>query len=180
MQSTLDRSWWAYFLQGLVTMMFGLAALAWPGVTVFTLLILFGIFAVMVGASRLTTSLRNRREPGWWLVALFGVAGIGVGVLAFAWPAATGLVLLYLIGAHAIINGVAAFLRAITNRDIVQARLLTLLGGVAAIAFGIMAFIWPGATALTLTWLIGLYAIIFGVTEMVAAFAVRRMEGRRG
>ena len=177
MESTLQRSWWVYLLQGLVTAIFGLATIAWPGLTVFTLVLLFGTFAVIVGVSRLTTSVRNREESGWRLLALLGVASIGVGVLAFAWPAATGLVVLYMIGAHAIINGVAAVWRTVANWGKVQGGWLTLLGGVGAIAFGILAFVWPGATALTLTWLIGLYAITSGVLEMVSAFAVRRMEG---
>lgn len=178
MESASSKSWWVYLLQGAATTIFGLAALAWPGITVFTFIILFGVFAVMVGTSRLATSLRNRQESGWWLVPLSGIAGIGVGLLAFAWPAATGLVLLYMIGAHALINGVAAVWRTVANLGQGQGGWLTLLGGVAAIAFGFLAFAWPGATALTLTWLIGVYAIVFGVSEMISSFAVRRTDGR--
>ena len=176
MDSTLRKSWWVHLLQGLVTALFGLATLTWPQITLFSLIVLFGAFAVAVGVSRLALSWRTRNESGWWLVLLSGIASVAAGILALAWPGLTALVLLFMIGAHALFAGVAAVWQSVRYGSAAKGRWLTLLIGIAAIVFGVLAFAWPGATALTLTWLIGIYALVFGVSEMVSSLVTKRAE----
>ena len=176
MESTHRKFWWVFLLQGVITVLFGLAALSWPGLTLFSFILLFGVFAVVVGISRIATSLTNRDESGWWLALISGIAGIVAGILAFVWPGLTALVLLLVIGAHALIAGVAAVWRTLISWSMAEGRWLTLLGGIAAIIFGILVFVWPGATVLTLTWLIGIYALVFGASEIVLSVVVKRTE----
>ena len=151
-----------------------MAALIWPLAALLSLFVLFAVFAVMVGVFRIAVSLMNRQESGWWLVLLSGIASIVAGIVAFAWPGLTALVLLWVIGAQALLFGVTALWRTVRNWGEAQDKWMTLLSGIAAIVFGILAFLWPGATALTLAWLIGLYALIFGVSEIVSSFIIRR------
>ena len=174
MDSTLQESRWMYLLQGIVTVLFGLGALTWPAITLVTLIMLFAAFAVIVGVLRLVTSLKNRHESGWWLVLLAGIVSIVTGIIAFAWPGLTALVLLFVIGAQALCLGVAALWRTVRDWSTAQDKWLTLLSGIASVIFGILAFAWPSATALTLTWLIGIYALAFGVSEIVSFFMIRR------
>ena len=178
MDDALQRSWWVYLLQGIVTVLFGLAALIWPLVALLSLFVLFAVFAVIVGISRIVISLLNRQESGWWLVLISGIASLVAGIVAFAWPGLTGLVLLYVIAAQALLFGVTALWRTVRNWGEAQDRWMTLLSGIAAIIFGILAFVWPGATAITLAWVIGIYAMIFGVSEIVSSFMIRRAEAQ--
>ena len=174
MDSTMQKSWWVYLLQGIATVLFGLAALVWPVVALLSLFVLFAVFAVIVGIFRVVASLLNRQESGWWLVLLSGIASIVAGIVAFAWPGLTALVLLYVIAAQALLFGVTALWQTVRNWSEAQEKWMLLLSGISAIIFGILAFFWPGATALTIAWVIGIYAVIFGVSEIVSSFIIRR------
>ena len=115
MLGTLRQSWWAYLLQGILTTLFGVVAVAWPGMTVFTLLLMFAVYAVLVGLFRVVSALRNRVESGRWWALLSGLGSIVAGIVAFAWPGLTGLLLLFIIGAHALFSGVVSILQTIRH-----------------------------------------------------------------
>lgn len=174
LDSVAQKSWWVVLLQGIITILFGVGALAWPGLTLFTLLLLFGIFAILVGVARIVTALVNRDESGWWLVLTVGIASVAMGIFVFIWPGLTGLLLLYVIGVQAILFGVSTLWRMVTHWRTAEDKWLALLSGPASIAFGVLVFGWPGASALTLAWLIGIYAVVFGVSEIVSSFLIRR------
>ena len=155
-------------------MLFGIAALIWPLVALISLFVVFAVFAVIVGIVRIITSLMNRDESGWWLILISGIASIAAGAVAFVWPGLTALLLLYVIGAQAVLFGFTALWQTARNWSTAQDKWMTLLSGIAGILFGVLAFLWPGATALTLAWLVGIYAVIFGVSEIVSSFLIRR------
>ena len=183
MEHVHRRSWWVYLVQGLLTVVFGVVAIAWPSITLFSFILLFGAYAVLNGFVRVAAALTNLRELGWWDLLtniLAGIASVAAGVVAFAWPELTGLLLLFVIGAYAMFTGLMVVLSTIgylfTGRDRLWDMLLALLRGTVGIVFGILAFALPGVTALSLAWLIGLYAILFGVSEMGFAFVARRTQ----
>ena len=119
----------------------------------------------------------NRQESGWWLVLIAGLASIVAGIIAFAWPGLTALAVLFVVGVHALVVGVSELWRIARNWHSVQGKWLGVLSSVSSIIFGVLAFVWPGATALTLVWLIGIYALVFGICAIVSSFLVRRAEG---
>ena len=178
MNSAIPRSWWVYLLQGLLAILFGLVALVWPDITLFAFILLFGTFAVANGMVHVLASLANRDEPGWWLPLITGLVGVAAGVLALVWPGLTGLVLLLLIGAYALFAGATALLRSVSFRIRREERWTTLFRGIVAIVFGIVAIVWPGATAISLAWLVGIYALILGATEIGFSFMVRRTQSK--
>jgi uncharacterized membrane protein HdeD (DUF308 family) len=110
----------------------------------------------------------------WWLLALRGLAAIIFGVMAFVWPAATIAVLVILFGAYAVADGVLAIAAALSNVVGQQRRWSILLQGVVSLAIGIATFVWPNVTALTLLYLIAVWAITTGILEIVVAIELRR------
>lgn len=114
----------------------------------------------------------------WWVIALRGAVAILFGVLAFAWPGVTLSALVLLFGAYAIVDGVAAIVVGIKDYGEKERWWATLLGGLVSLGAGIVTFMMPGLTALTLLTLIAIWAVMRGVFEIVAAIRLRKeIEG---
>ncbi|HUG49275.1 MAG TPA: DUF308 domain-containing protein [Candidatus Limnocylindria bacterium] len=115
----------------------------------------------------------------WWLFAVRGVAAVVFGILALAWPEATLAVLVILFGAYAFVDGIA-LLVALARGDAFARRDAWAVGimGVLGIGAGLVTFVWPGLTALTLLYVVAFWAITMGIFQVVAAIALRReIEG---
>ncbi len=108
-KSALHRSWWLLLLRGIIAVAFGVATFVWPGISLVSLILVYGIYAVADGILALIAAIRGGGvAPRWWL-ALGGIASLVAGGLAFVWPGLTALVLVYLIGFWSIMRGVARF-----------------------------------------------------------------------
>jgi uncharacterized membrane protein HdeD (DUF308 family) len=172
---TLARYWWAVALRGLLAVLFGLAAFFWPGITLVTLVFLFGAYALVDGVFALVSAFRADDR---WPLLFEGVVGIAAGVVAFVWPGITALALLYLIAAWAIITGILEIVAAVRLRKVIENEWLLALGGVASIILGVILVVAPGAGALGLVWAIGAYAILFGIALIALGFRLRGLKDR--
>jgi uncharacterized membrane protein HdeD (DUF308 family) len=167
----LARNWIWILLRGVVAIAFGTLAIVWPGVTLFTLVILYGAYALLDGVLALIAAVMGGTfVPRWWLV-LVGVILLGVGIVTLASPGITALVLLMFIGGAAVARGVFEIVGAIQIRKEIDNEWLLILNGVLCVLFGLFVLIRPGAGALALLWVIGFYAIAAGV--LLVAFALR-------
>lgn len=108
----------------------------------------------------------------WWLVALRGVVAILFGFLSWIAPAVSLLALVVFFGAFALVDGAFMVVWGLTHRRATRWGWLV-LRGVTGIVAGILTFFWPGITALALLFLIAAWAIVTGVTELVAAVRLR-------
>jgi uncharacterized membrane protein HdeD (DUF308 family) len=172
---TMTRNWWVLVLRGVLAVVFGILAWVWPGLTVVVLVALFGAFAAVDGIFALVAAFRaHERRREWWPFAVEGVAGIGLGILAFFWPDVTALALLILIAAWAIVTGIFEIAAAIRLRKVIRGELLLGLAGAASIVFGILVLVFPGAGAVAVVWAIGIYAIFFGVLLIAPGIRLRR------
>jgi uncharacterized membrane protein HdeD (DUF308 family) len=177
MVNMLARNWWVLALRGLFAIIFGVLAFAWPGVTLATLVLLFGAYALVDGVFSVIEGISSYGErERWWAVLLEGLASIAIGLITFFWPDVTALVLLYFIAAWAIITGVLEIIAAIQLRRVITGEWLMILSGLASIVFGVLLVVFPGAGALGLLWLIAAYAIVFGVLMIILAFRLRGMR----
>jgi uncharacterized membrane protein HdeD (DUF308 family) len=176
MQRRLSLNWTALALRGVVAIAFGVIAFLLPGLTLGALILLFAAFAIVDGVSALVTGLRHptSRRPDWLLIA-GGVAGIVVGLIAVFLPGITALFLVSLIGAWAIITGIAQVAIAWQLRKEIQGELVLALNGILAVVFGIYLWLFPGLGAISLVWLIALFAVASGVMLLVLAFRMRNL-----
>ena len=111
----------------------------------------------------------------WWLLALRGLVAVLFGVLAFMWPGATLITLVWLFGAFALVNGILSLvLAAKTPKGYPKVGSL-IFGGLLGILAGLLAFVMPGITALGLLILIAAWAIVTGIMELVAAVRLRKI-----
>jgi uncharacterized membrane protein HdeD (DUF308 family) len=105
-----------------------------------------------------------------WPFIFRGVLGIGTGFLVAVWPDISATALLYVIAAYAIVIGIFEVFAAIELRKIVDNEWLLATAGVASIAFGVLAAIYPGDGAVAIVWTIGIYAIFFGSLMIALGF----------
>jgi uncharacterized membrane protein HdeD (DUF308 family) len=182
MESRLSINWWALALRGVVAIGFGVLAFLLPGATIGALILLFAAYAIVDGASHVVTGFRGRSGDGPdFLMILGGVVGIVAGIFAVALPGLTALALLALIGAWAIVTGAAEILMAYRLRKEIRGEWLLAFDGAISVLFGIYVWLFPGAGALALVWLIAVFAIISGITLLALAFRMRSLaQGRPG
>jgi len=167
--------WWILGIRGLLAVLFGLAAIVWPRLTLLVLVLLFGAYALVDGVIAVVVSLQVRRVfTRWWVLLLEGLVGIIAGLLTFLWPGITALVLLYVIAFWAIVTGVFEIAAALSGWLPVAQEWSLALAGVLSVLLGVLLAILPGVGLLSLVWLIGVYAIVFGVLLLIRAFQLRR------
>ncbi|MCI0710650.1 MAG: HdeD family acid-resistance protein [Chloroflexi bacterium] len=178
MLDTLSRNWWTLIIRGLVAVLFGLFAIFVPDLTLRVLVLLFGAYALVDGGINIYAALiGGDPDQRWWVGLLEGLVGVAAGILTFIWPEITALVLLYLIAFWAIFTGILEIWGAIQLRREINNEVLLGISGVLSIIFGALLIIAPGSGALAVTWLIGFYAILFGVMMIALGFRVRSGTG---
>ena len=177
----LAKHWWSPVLRGLVAIVVGIIALALPGITLGALVILFGVYSLIDGIAAVMAAYRSSTMGERWGVLLFeGVAGIIAGAVMFLWPAITALVLIYLIGAWALVTGVLEVIAAIRLRKHIAGEWLLALGGVASVLFGVLVLAVPLAGALAIALWVGIYSLVFGVILIGFGFRLRAWSRHPG
>jgi uncharacterized membrane protein HdeD (DUF308 family) len=172
---TLSRYWWLILLRGIAFIVFGVLAFMWPGLTLVTLVLFYGAFAIVDGVLALAHAIMGGGEMGsrWWLV-LVGVAGIAAGIVTFMWPGLTALLLLVFIATWAIVLGVFQIAGAIRLRKEIENEWTLILSGALSVGFGLVLLAAPGAGAVGLIWVIASYAVVFGVLLVMLAFRLKK------
>ena len=180
MVMTLARNWWVLALRGLCAIIFGILAFAWPAITLKVLVLLYGAYALVEGILSIVAAVSKREGSGlpWWALLLEGLLGIAAGIVTLAWPKITALFLLFLIAAWAIVAGIFEIIAAIRLRKEIEGELWLALSGIVSVIFGVLLFVRPGTGALTVVWLIGVYAVFFGILQLVLAFKLKRFKER--
>jgi uncharacterized membrane protein HdeD (DUF308 family) len=173
----LSRTWWVLLLRGIFAIAFGVLAFVWPGITLASLVLLFGAWALVDGVFSIVGAIRGGGSEPWWLLLLEGLVGVGIGVLTVFAPGVTALALLFYIAIWAIATGVLEIAAAIALRKEIEGEWLLGLGGLASVAFGAMLVARPGAGALAVLWLIGAYALVFGALLVLLGLRARRLRG---
>ena len=174
--------WWALALRGAIAILFGLAALLRPEIALQALILLFGAYALVDGVFAIVGIFGGTRGgTPRWLLLIEGIAGILAGLIAFMLPGLTALLLLYLIAAWAIITGIFEIATAIRLRREIRGEWALILGGALSVLFGvILIVVSPFAAILSLVWLIGVYAVAFGILMLITAFQVRGRDASSG
>lgn len=182
MLTTLSRNWWLLLLQGIVAVLFGLLAVALPGLTLSTLVLLFGAYALVDGVAAIFGALFG--APGGaaagtprWVRVLQGLLGIAAGIVTFIWPGLTALTLLYVIAFWAMFTGIAEIVFAVQFRKEIPNEVWLIVSGAASTLFGLLLILFPREGAFSVIWLIGVFAILYGVILIIFSLRLRGMGG---
>ncbi|NRQ33885.1 HdeD family acid-resistance protein [Nonomuraea sp. NN258] len=174
-----SRNWWLLLVRGIAAVVFGVLALFWPAITVLVLVICFGAYAIVSGAFSLFAGFRHGQGSRGWLI-FSGIIGILAGIVAFVWPGITSLALLYLIAFWAIFAGVAEIVAGIQLRKAITNEWMLIVGGILSVIVGVLLIVWPGAGMISLAWLLGIFALLYGITMIVLSFRVKNLARNAG
>jgi len=170
----LSRYWWMTLLRGLFWILFGIVLFARPGISLLSLTLALGVILFIDGIINIANAVSGRKEhDDWWVLLLVGLAGVGVGMLTFYHPQATALAVVFYVAIWAIATGLLEIVAAVRLRRQIEGEIWLGLAGIASVVFGVLLVARPGVGALTILWLIGAYAIAFGVVLLLLAFKVR-------
>src|SRR5213592_2627943 len=173
---TLKRHWWVPVLRGIAAVLFGIMAFVYPGLTVAVLVLLFGAWILVDGVFRVIGAIGHRAsDKDWGFDLIIGIMGIIIGFLTFHAPRITALALIIYIAAWALMIGATEIALAIKLRREIKGEWFLILMGLLSIVFAIMLLWNPLPGALALVWLIGSYAIIFGILGIILGFRLRSL-----
>jgi|HubBroStandDraft_4_1064222.scaffolds.fasta_scaffold15979_3 uncharacterized membrane protein HdeD (DUF308 family) len=174
MPLALAENWWSLVIRGLVALTVGVVALVWPGITLAALVILFGAYALIDGVVSLVGARKaSQAHERWGALVLEGVAGIVASLVAIFWPGITVFALVIMIAAWAVVTGAFEIAAAVRLRKRISGEWLLVLSGVVSILFGFVLFAFPLAGALTIAYMVGIYAFVFGGLLMALGFRLR-------
>ncbi len=162
--------------QGVLTVLFGIAALFWPGLTTVIFISLFGVFVLVWGIIALVSSfLGIGRRNLWWLELIFSLLLVSLGVYLLQHPAITAEVLVLLVGFTFVVRGLVDVVSAFFSKDreVVDNKWLFVFGGVLGVVLGVVVLAYPVVSGLAFVWAVGLYAVLYGALTIALAFKVR-------
>ncbi len=179
MMGLLKGAWWIFLLKGIIAILFGLCALLMPGFAVASLVMAFGVYALVDGASTLFAAIRGRKASSrWWWLAIEGLIGVLIGWIALSSPGTVSLAFLVFFAVWAIFGGVLRILAAIRLRKEIEGEWFMIAGGVISVLFGAFLLTQPVAGLVSMIWMIGAFALVVGLIMVLLAMKARGFAKR--
>ena len=176
MAQVLIGNWWLLALRGIFAIIFAVIAFLWPGITATVLVLMFGAYALVDGIFALVAALRAARHHGpSGALILEGVLDLIIAAIVFFWPVEALVAIIYFIAIWAIITGIALIAAGIAMIR-VNGEWLLVLSGIISILLGIILFVQPSAGVIALSWWLSIYALLFGIAMIAAAFRMRHWQ----
>jgi uncharacterized membrane protein HdeD (DUF308 family) len=165
-------------LRGLLALGIGVVAVAWPGVTVLALVVMFAVYAFLSAGLQAALAFGSRTAKPVFAQLLLGLVDMAAGVIALAWPGATALVLVLLVASWAIVTGVIEIVAAFQSGEAAGTRAMYILGGLLSVVFGLVLYINPGMGAISLALLFGLFNLVSGTSMLINGIELRSANAK--
>ena len=177
LNTNLTRNWWIVALRGLLAIVFGIIAFAWPEITMLSLVLVFAGYSIVDGTLGILLAIRGaRRGERWGLLMLTGLLSITAGVMAAVWPGLTVIAFVLIMAFWAVFTGAVVTAVAFDMR-VDHGRWWLVLAGLTSIVYGVLLVVAPLLGAVVLTWWVGAHALVLGVTLLILAFKLRMRRG---
>jgi uncharacterized membrane protein HdeD (DUF308 family) len=162
-------------LLGILAVVVGIIAIAWPSVTILALVILFAVYAFMAAGLQAARAFSSRDAGPVFGHLLLALIDLAAGVVALVWPGPTAYVLVIIVGAWALVAGVAEIIAGFQSGETAGTRAMFIVSGLVSVAFGVVLFARPNVGAVTLALLFGLYSMVYGFSQIAAGVQVRQV-----
>lgn len=180
MRNALASRWPLLAVRGAFAVLFGVLAILWPGATILTLVLLFGVYALADGLFSGGLAMAKQPPQPRWLLGIEAALGLVVAFLAFTRPGVTAVTMLMVAGLWALVLGGLRIAQAIALRKQLENEWSLVVSGALSIVVGLLVVTQPAAAALAFAWVIGILAIALGTAEISLATRLRNLpEGRQ-
>jgi len=177
--TAFTSGWQVLLARGIACVLLGMVALIWPGITLFTLIVLFGAFTAADGLAAIWLGFSTRSTGRvWWEMVLLGVCVLTAGLAAVALPGLTTVIVVYVIAISAIVRGVLEIAADIQLRKVIDDEWVLIISGALSILFGVVLFARPGEGAVAMVLLIGAWMIAIGSMFIGLALRLRGVSER--
>lgn len=178
---TSKAMWEALVIRGIAGILFGLAAVFWPGLTLVVLVYIFSIYILISGIVGVVQAVVDlTRKKSWFLPLLLGIAEVGVGLYLVRHPQVSFATFILLGGLIFIVRGVFEVVMAVTEAENATNKMLLIIGGVLSVLVGVVLLLQPVASGVAFVWVLGLYALITGPVMIALAVDAKRVaEGHK-
>jgi uncharacterized membrane protein HdeD (DUF308 family) len=171
---TMSEHWWVVLLRGILAILFGVLAFAWPGLTALILVTIWGVYALFDGVFGIIAGIKGK----WTSLVLLGVLSIAAGLVAILRPGLAAISLLWVLAIWIIVAGSMQIAAAIRLRKEVQGEWMWIASGLLMVVLGLLFFFRPGEGILSVTWLIATLAVVWGVLLVMLSFKLKGLKGR--
>lgn len=179
MLKTLAENWWVVFLRGLFAVIMGILAIMMPGITLVSLLMVYGVFTIADGITAIWIGVAARHgQRIWWEMVATGALAILAGLTVSLWPGITAMIFVVMIGVFAMFRGVFEIIAAIQLRKVIDDEWMLVLSGVVSLLFGGMLVARPGEGAIAMVLLIGAFMVAIGAMTIGLAMRLRHLSKR--
>ncbi len=176
-KNEVSEYWWVGLIEGIVAILFGIAALFWPGLTIATLVVLFSVYVLVWGIAEIIHGLMSIGKGNTWFLSLiFGAFALGVGVYLTRHPQVTFATFILLIGFTFILRGIADIVAAFIGNQLQTSRALTIIIGVIGVIAGIVVLRQPVGSGVAIVWILGLFALISGIMTIALSFDLKKLN----
>ena len=163
-------------LLGILAVIVGIIAIAWPGATVYALVILFAVYAFLDAGLEAARAFGSRTAGPVFGHLLLGLISLAAGVIALVWPSPTALVLVLVVGIWAVAGGIVEIVGGFGRGETAGTRAMFILTGLVSVAFGVLLFARPDVGAVTLALLFGLFSLIYGITRITLGVQLHQLR----
>lgn len=171
----LSKNWWMILIRGGAALIFGLLTWFYPFISILIMVMFFGVYALIDGVLGVVIAINGRRtHQDWWLMLIWGMVSILAGIMTFFVPGITWLVLITFIAIWLLVSGILQIIVAIRLRKSISGEGWMIVAGMLSVLVGIILLVNPVQGGIALTWVIGVYAALFGVMNIALAFRLRR------
>jgi uncharacterized membrane protein HdeD (DUF308 family) len=170
---------WVVLLRGMVAIAFGILAITWPDMTQAKLVSIFGLYALVHGTLSVVGAIGGRGQPGCLLLGTEGVIGLWAGILTLRTTLPTPFASVIVVWLWAIATGVLQIVEAIRLRRKMSGDVWLMLGGLVAVFFGAMVGLRPFIGVIGLAVAILVFALVFGLFEILLGQELREMRHGR-
>ena len=171
--ASIGRHWGLVLALGITSIIIGIIAVAWPAATIIVIAILVAAWLIVSGVFQIVRGFSRGLSGGMRaLLFISGALSLILGLFAISGVWRSVEILAIFIGIGFLFRGFGMLFESAESN---VGRGWSIFGGIIMLIGGFVVLVWPGISLLTLAWVTGIWLVVGGIFEIIAAFKLRSL-----